>query len=83
MAKVLAQLSSFFRVWPIPLHNTQPLTVEQLEEKYTVHCVHCHWALNKCFNSSQTLFLRKEHIFFIKLFLQKLIDFILLMKKCY
>ena len=30
MAKVLAQLSSFFRVWPIPLHNTQPLTVEQL-----------------------------------------------------
>ena len=27
--------------------------------KCTVHCVHCHWDFNKCFNPSQTLFWKK------------------------
>ena len=49
MAKVLSQLSSFLRIWPIPSHNL-------LEQLYTDHCVHCHWGLtNITFRSNNLL----------------------------
>ena len=70
MAKVLSQLSSSLRFGHIPTHNL----LEQLfnlEERYEyIQCVNCHWDIIKCFNSSQTLFLRKEY----NLFREKKID---------
>ena len=42
MTKVMSHLSSFLRSGPIPSHNLLQQLLN-LDEKYTVHCVHCNW----------------------------------------
>ena len=44
--KVLSQLSSFLRFGPIPSHSLLKSS-SKLEEKYTVHFVHCNLGLKK------------------------------------
>ena len=65
MANVLLQLSSFLRVSPITSHNLLEQLLN-LEEKYTVHYVHCHWDFKKCFYPSQPCLVKKNKGFQIK-----------------
>ena len=55
----------------------------KLEEKYAVRCVHCHWDFGKAIILAKNLFWGKEPKFNIRTILQKLINFALLMNKCY
>ena len=61
MAKGLSRLSSFLRVWPtIPSPNLSGHLLK-LENRSTVHRVHCSWDLEKCVDAFQTLFWKEKN----------------------
>ena len=72
MVKVLSQLSSFLRVWPIPSHNLSDHLLKR-EESYTVHTV---------YTVTGTFCFGENNIFLYPTILQQIIYFILLVKKC-
>ena len=61
MAKALSQLSSFLRFGPVPSHNLL-VQMLKLEEKYTLHFVHCHWDCQKMLLSQTNPVLEMEKI---------------------